>query len=45
MCGKRLKYIKNGFFMLEMALELEKRHQYVKMAKICGKWLKYLRKG
>ena len=29
MCGKRLKYIKNGFTMLEMALELEKRLKYV----------------
>ena len=29
MCGKRLKHIKNGFTMLEMAEELEKRLKYV----------------
>ena len=45
MCGKLLKYTKNCFTMLEMAYEVEKRLKDVKMAKICGKWLKYLRKG
>ena len=30
MCGKRLKYIKNGFTMLEMAYEFEKRLKYVR---------------
>ena len=29
MCGKRLKYMKNGFTMLEMAEEFEKRLKYV----------------
>ena len=29
MCGRRLKYIKNGFTMLEMADEFEKRLKYV----------------
>ena len=29
MCGKHPKYIKNGFTMLEMAYELEKRLKYV----------------
>ena len=29
MCGKRVKYIKNGFTLLEMALQFEKRLKYV----------------
>ena len=29
MCGKRLKYIKNGFTMWEMAQEFEKRLKYM----------------
>ena len=44
MCGKRLKYLRNGFPMLEMTLEFEKRFIYVgngfsirESAKICGK--------
>ena len=28
-CGKRLKYIRNGFTMLEMASEFDKRLKYV----------------
>ena len=28
-CGKRLKYIRNGFTMLEMAKEFDKRLKYV----------------
>ena len=30
MCGKRLKYIKNGFTMLVMVYEFEKRLKYVR---------------
>ena len=29
MCGKRLRYLRNGFPMLEMTLEFAKRHKYV----------------
>ena len=29
MCGKRLKYIKNGFTMFKMALEFDQRLKYV----------------
>ena len=29
MCGKRLKYLRNGFSMLEMAYEFEKLIKYV----------------
>ena len=29
MCGKRLKYLRNGFTMLEMAYEFEKLLKYV----------------
>ena len=43
MCGKRLKYLRNHFTMLEMTLEFEKRLKYVgndvdlwEMAQICG---------
>ena len=28
-CGKRLKYIRNGFTLLEMASEFDKRLKYV----------------
>ena len=45
MCGKWLKYIKNGFTLLEMALQFEKILNMYEMAKTCGNWLKYLRKG
>ena len=41
-CGKRDKYIRNGFTMLEVASEFDKRLKYVgngvdlwEMAKIC----------
>ena len=29
MCGKRLKYLRNGFTMLEMVYEFEKLMKYV----------------
>ena len=29
MCGKRLRYLRNGFSMLEMAEEFDKRLKYV----------------
>ena len=29
MCGKRLKYVRNGFAMLEMAYEFDKLLKYV----------------
>ena len=29
MCGKRLKYVRNGFSMLEMAYEFDKRIKFV----------------
>ena len=29
MCGKRLKYLRNGFTVLEMACEFDKRLRYV----------------
>ena len=29
MCGKRLKYLRNGFTMLEMAYEFDKGLKYV----------------
>ena len=29
MCGKRLKYLKNGFSFLEMTYEFDKRLMYV----------------
>ena len=29
MCGKRLKYLRNGFTMLEMAYESDKELKYV----------------
>ena len=45
MCGKRLKYLRNGFTMLEMTLEFAKRLKYVGNDVVCGKWLKYLRNG
>ena len=30
MCGKRLKYLRNGFTMLEMTQEFDKRRRYVR---------------
>ena len=38
MCGKRLKYLRNGFTMLEMACEFDKRL-------ICGKSRIYVGNG
>ena len=29
MCGKRLKYLRNGFTVLEVAYEFDKRLKYV----------------
>ena len=29
MCGKRIKYLRNGFTMLEMIYEFDKRLKYV----------------
>ena len=45
MCAKRLKIIKNGFTLLEWLKSLRKGLNIWEMAKICGKWLTYLRKG
>ena len=46
MCGKRLKYLRNGFTMLEMSYEFEKFLKSVgNDVYICSKWLKCLRKG
>ena len=45
MCGKRLKYLRNGFNMLEMTKEFDKRLIMLEMTHICKKWLKYLRNG
>ena len=52
MCFGRLKYLRNGFTMLEMTEEFEKWLIYVgndvdmwEMTCICGKWLKYFRYG
>ena len=43
MHGARLKCLRNGFTMLEMALEFDKRFKYVGIdVYICVKWLKYL---
>ena len=40
----RLKYLRNGFTMLEMAKEFDNCPEYVgNDVYICGKWLKYLR--
>ena len=44
MCGKRLKYHRNGFTMLEMT-HVGNHIDMWEMAKICGKWLKYLANG
>ena len=42
--GARLKYLRNGFTMLEMAYEFDKRLKYVgNDVYMCGKGLKYLR--
>ena len=57
--GARLKYLRNGFTVLEMAEEFDKRLKYVgsdvymweltqrfwEMARIFGKWLRYMRHG
>ena len=43
MCGKRIKYLRNGFTMLKMISEFDKRLICKEMTSICGKLLKYLR--
>ena len=46
MCGGRLKYLRNGFTLLEMTEEFDKWIIYMgEMKCICGKWLKYFRNG
>ena len=45
MCGKRLKYLRNGFTMLEMPKNLTNFLYMSKMTNVCAKWLKYLRNG
>ena len=56
MRGKRLKYLRDGFTLLEMTEEFDTRQIYVlkyvgnnvdmwEMAEISGKWLKYLTNG
>ena len=43
MCGGRLKYLRNGFTMLEMTLT---NGLYMwEITRICRKWLKYFRNG
>ena len=44
MCGKRLKYLRNGFTLLEMTKEFDGLNVY-EITYVCGKWLKYLRSG
>ena len=41
----RLKYFKNGFTMLEMALEIDKRLKYVGNDECIWEMDKYLRNG
>ena len=44
MCGKRIKYLRNGFTMLKMIEEFDKR--LTRMGNdVCAKLLKYLRNG
>ena len=45
MCGGRLKYLRNGYSMLEMTKELTYGLCMWEMTCICGKWLKYFRNG
>ena len=45
MHGARLKYLRNGLTMWEMASEFEKGLKYVEMTYIFGNWLKCLRNG
>ena len=52
MRGTRLKYLRNGFTLLEMTEELDKRHIYVlndvymwEMVYVCGEWFMGLRNG
>ena len=45
MCGKRMKYLRNGFTMLKMTKEFDKRINVWEMTYVCGKLIKYLRNG
>ena len=52
MCGKRHKYLRNGFTMLEMTQNLtngstmwELTQRFWEMAKLFGKWLRYTGHG
>ena len=45
MCGKRPKYHTNGFTMLEMTEDFDKRLYMWEMTYIFVKWFKYLRNG
>ena len=44
MCGKRIKYLRNGFTMLKLIEEFDKRLKRMGND-VCGKLLKYLRNG
>ena len=43
MCGKRLKYLRNGLTMLEITKEFENSLYMWVMTYIPVKWLKFLR--
>ena len=45
MCGKRLKYLRNHFTMLEMTQNLTNGLYMWEMTYIFGNWLKCLRNG
>ena len=45
MCGKRIKYLRNGFTMLKMIKNLINGLYIWEMTCVCGKLLKYLRNG
>ena len=45
MCGKRIKYIRNGFTMLKMIEEFDKRLICTGIDVCIWKLLKYLRNG
>ena len=42
MHGARLKYLRNGFTMLEISSEFENGLNMWELTYICVKWLKYL---
>ena len=45
MRGGRLKYLRNGFAMLELTKNLTNGLCMWEMTCICGKWFKYFRNG